>query len=85
MQIQHPEQQHSSLGISKALEEEVRLFEDGNSHGQVRKSLTDAMFKAPSKEANIFVWTRFIISLYYNKVCFTFLQLYFTYLLFSWQ
>lgn len=71
MQRLHPEQQHSSLGISKALNEEVRLLQEGErtGTGQVRKSLTDDNFKrVPTKEANIFTWTRFMISLYYNKV-----------------
>lgn len=71
MQRLHPEQQHSSLGISKALNEEVRLLQEGErtGTGQVRKSLTDNNFKrVPTKEANIFTWTRFMISLYYNKV-----------------
>lgn len=66
MQRLQPEQKHSSLGISKALNEEVRMLEDGN--GQARKPLTDDMFKVPSKEANLFTWARFMISLYYNKV-----------------
>ena len=64
----HPEQQNSSLGISKALNEEVRMLE-GN-QGQTRRSLTDNMFKVPSKGATIFTWARFMISLYYNKVSF---------------
>ncbi|KAI8095617.1 protein-tyrosine phosphatase-like protein [Thamnidium elegans] len=71
MQRLHPEQQHSSLGISKALNEEVRLLQEGErtGTGQVRKSLTDNNFKrVPTKEANIFTWTRFMISLYYNKL-----------------
>ncbi|GAA5810356.1 hypothetical protein MFLAVUS_003777 [Mucor flavus] len=71
MQRLHPEQQHSSLGISKALNEEVRLLQEGErtGTGQVRKSLTDDNFKrVPTKEANIFTWTRFMISLYYNKL-----------------
>lgn len=73
MQRLHPEQQNSSLGISKALQEEVRMMEDAeNSNGSgpiVKKSLTDAMFKVPTKEADFFTWVRFYISLYYNKVC----------------
>lgn len=73
MQRLHPEQQNSSLGISKALQEEVRMIEDAensNTGGPiVKKSLTDAMFKVPTKEANFFTWARFYISLYYNKVC----------------
>ncbi|GAA5804283.1 hypothetical protein HPULCUR_009770 [Helicostylum pulchrum] len=71
MQRLHPEQQHSSLGISKALNEEVRLLQEGErtGTGQVRKSLTDDNFKrVPTKGANIFTWTRFMISLYYNKL-----------------
>lgn len=66
MQRLHPEQKNSSLGISKALNEEVRMLEDGN--GQTRRPLTDDMFKVPSKEANLFTWARFMISLYYNKL-----------------
>lgn len=70
MQRLHPEQQHSSLGISKALNEEVRMLQEGNSeNNSQRRSLTDNNFKrVPTKGANIFTWTRFIISLYYNKV-----------------
>lgn len=71
MQRLHPEQQNSSLGISKALNEEVRMLQDGErttTAGQ-RKSITDGTFKkVPNKEASLFTWTRFIISLYYNKV-----------------
>lgn len=80
MQRLQPEQQNSSLGISKALKEEVRLLGE-NSNGnngqsssgsnaiRKRSTLTDAHFnKVPTSEANIFTWTRFIISLYYNKV-----------------
>jgi atypical dual specificity phosphatase len=81
MQRLHPEQQNSSLGISKALNEEVRLLEENVANGigqgsnanaiKRRSTLTDAMFKqVPTSEANIFTWTRFIISLYYNKVTF---------------
>lgn len=69
MQRLHPEQQNSSLGISKALNEEVRMLEEGSGNGQTRRSLTDDMFKVPSKEASLFTWVRFMISLYYNKVC----------------
>lgn len=73
MQRLHPEQQNSSLGISKALQEEVRMIEDAENSNNggpiVKKSLTDAMFKVPTKEANFFTWARFYISLYYNKVC----------------
>lgn len=65
MQIEHPEEQGSSLGISKVLKEEARLLEEGRN----RDSLTDTAFKkVPSKGASFWTWTRFIISLYYNKV-----------------
>ncbi|CEI99613.1 hypothetical protein RMCBS344292_13697 [Rhizopus microsporus] len=65
MQIEHPEEQGSSLGISKVLKEEARLLEEGRN----RDSLTDTAFKkVPSKGASFWTWTRFIISLYYNKL-----------------
>ncbi|KAI9260259.1 protein-tyrosine phosphatase-like protein [Sporodiniella umbellata] len=64
MQVNHPNQ-GSSLGISKALEEENRMHLERNR----RESLTDAAFKkVPSKGANIWTWTRFVVSLYYNKL-----------------
>lgn len=70
MQRLHPEQQHSSLGISKALNEEVRILQEANTvNNKQRRSLTDDNFKrVPAKGDNIFTWTRFIVSLYYNKV-----------------
>lgn len=79
MQRLHPDQQNSSLGISKALQEEVRMMEDAENSKSgpiIKKSLTDSMFKVPTKEANLFIWVRFYISLYYNKVCFSFLVLF---------
>jgi hypothetical protein len=66
----HPEEQNSSLGISKALQEEVRVLEASRTgtDSPMNGTLTDAMFKkVPTKEANFFTWTRFYISLYYNK------------------
>jgi atypical dual specificity phosphatase len=60
MERQHPDQQHSSLGISKVLQKDI---ETGN-----KQVMTDDMFKVPHKGSNVFIWTRFIISLYYNKV-----------------
>lgn len=70
MQRLHPEQQNSSLGISKALNEEVRMLQEADAvNNRQRRSLTDDNFKkVPGKGDNIFTWTRFIISLYYNKV-----------------
>ena len=69
------QQQHSSLGISQALEEEIRKLEEeqknkkGNRNSQIfRSDLTDAMFKVPSQESSFLTWSRFYISLYYNKV-----------------
>lgn len=75
MQRLHPEQQNSSLGISKALQEEVRMMEDAENSKSgpiVKKALTDSMFKVPTKEANLCIWVRFYFSLYYNKVRFSF-------------
>ncbi|CEP11958.1 hypothetical protein [Parasitella parasitica] len=54
MQRLHPEQQNSSLGISKALQEEVRMMEDAEN--------------MPTNESKFFAWARFYISLYYNKL-----------------
>ncbi|OBZ90194.1 Phosphatidylglycerophosphatase and protein-tyrosine phosphatase 1 [Choanephora cucurbitarum] len=69
------QQQHSSLGISQALEEEIRKLEEeqknkkGNRNSQIfRSDLTDAMFKVPSQESSFLTWSRFYISLYYNKL-----------------
>lgn len=73
MQRFHPEEQNSSLGISKALQEEVRALEASQTDNAGRESpmnrtLTDEMFKkVPSNGANFYTWTRFYISLYYNK------------------
>ncbi|RCH87446.1 hypothetical protein CU097_011063, partial [Rhizopus azygosporus] len=54
MQIEHPEEQGSSLGISKVLKEEARLLEEGRN----RDSLTDTAFKkVPSKGASFWTWT----------------------------
>jgi hypothetical protein len=65
MQLEHPKEQRSSLGISKVLEQEARLFEERNK----RDSFTDATFKkVPSQGASLWTWTRFVVSLYYNKV-----------------
>ncbi|KAI8885545.1 phosphatases II, partial [Backusella circina FSU 941] len=60
MERQHPDQQHSSLGISKVLQKDI---ETGH-----KQAMTDDMFKVPHKGSNIFIWTRFMISLYYNKI-----------------
>ncbi|KAG1479719.1 hypothetical protein G6F57_005928 [Rhizopus arrhizus] len=65
MQLEHPKEQQSSLGISKVLEQEARLFEERNK----RDSFTDATFKkVPSQGASLWTWTRFVVSLYYNKL-----------------
>jgi hypothetical protein len=60
MERQHPDQQNSSLGISKVLQKDIEAGD--------KQAMTDDMFKVPHKGSNVFIWTRFIISLYYNKV-----------------
>jgi hypothetical protein len=68
MQRFHPEEQNSSLGISKALQQEVRVLEASQNGSPMNRPLTDDMFKkVPTKEANLLTWTRFYISLNYNK------------------
>lgn len=58
-------QQQSSLGISQAL----KLPEtEADREAKAKSALRDDTFREASESDNLFVWARFYISLYYNKV-----------------
>lgn len=66
----HPEEQDSSLGISKALHDELeRSNERARRNAALsRTPLADSRFKVPTEESAIYKWAVFYVSLYYNKV-----------------
>lgn len=66
MKVLHPEQLNSSLGISKALQEEYQSLDASDKYR--KRVLTDTMFLVPTKQSNILIWARFYMALYYKRV-----------------
>lgn len=58
--------QESSLGISQALKPSGTASKRDS---RVKTSLRDETLPEASETDNLFIWARFYISLYYNKVC----------------
>lgn len=58
--------QESSLGISQALKPSGTTSKRDS---RVKTSLRDETLPEASETDNLFIWARFYISLYYNKVC----------------